>query len=88
MEVLYTFTVMELRTVKLQNGKKTQKLWLIAVAAPELENLRTKYGLQPLLKGHDFHITLGTQVPGKVQPINEALQFEEFVEQVEFEEAA
>lgn len=63
----YTFTVMELRTVKLTKDNKMKKLWLIAVAAPELEKLREKYGLSPLLKGHDFHITLGTQIPGKPQ---------------------
>ncbi len=42
-----------------------KKLWLLAVAAPDLEKLRESYGLSSKLKNHDFHITIGTQVPGK-----------------------
>lgn len=61
----FTFTVTELRTVKLHKKNKMQKLWLLAVEAPELERLRESYGLSSKLKGHDFHITLGSQVPGK-----------------------
>ena len=64
----FTFTVMELRTVKLNNkDNKVKKLWLLAVAAPELEKLRESYGLSSRLKNHDFHITIGAQVPGKPQ---------------------
>ena len=59
----YQFTVLELRTVKIRRNNKLKKLWLIAIAAPELEALRTKYGLSPKLKGHDFHITIGSQIP-------------------------
>ncbi len=61
----FTFTVLELRTVKLNKNNKVKKLWLLAVSAPELEKLRESYGLESKLKGHDFHITIGTQVPGK-----------------------
>lgn len=61
----FTFTVMELRTVKLIKDGRMKKLWLIAVDAPGLESLRQSYGLPPKIKGHDFHITLGTQVPGQ-----------------------
>ncbi len=63
----FNFTVKELRTVKLNNNQKMKKLWLIAVEAPELERLRESYGLSPKLKGHDFHITVGSQIPGKPQ---------------------
>ncbi len=63
----FTFTVMEMRTVKLNRDNKMKKLWLLAVAAPELEKHRESYGLSSKLKDHDFHITLGTQVPGKPQ---------------------
>lgn len=62
----FTFTIKELRTVKLTKDNKMKKLWLIAVSAPELEKLRESYGLPSRLKGHDFHITIGTQVPGKL----------------------
>lgn len=77
----YTFTVMELRTVKINKDNKVKKLWLIAVTAPELEKLRESYGLSPKLKNHDFHITIGTQVPGKPQeqkiPLEKSELFEE-----------
>lgn len=59
----FPFSVMQLRTVKLNKDNKLKKLWLIAVAAPELERLRENYGLSSKLKNHDFHITIGTQVP-------------------------
>ena len=80
----FTFTVMELRTVKLNKDNKMKKLWLLAVAAPELEKLRESYGLSSKLKNHDFHITLGTQVPGT------PLKAKEFIleKTEEFEEAA
>lgn len=73
----FTFTVMELRTVKLNKDNKMKKLWLLAVAAPELEKLRESYGLSSKLKNHDFHITIGTQVPGKPQAKVEEIIFEE-----------
>lgn len=81
----FTFTVMELRTVKLNKDNKMKKLWLLAVVSPELETLRESYGLSSKLKNHDFHITIGTQVPGKPQ-----LKFAEIdpEECDEFEEAA
>lgn len=60
----FSFYVMELRTVKINSKGKMKKLWLLAVAAPELEQLRESYGLSPKLKGHDFHITIGSQIPG------------------------
>lgn len=63
----FTFTVMELRTVLVNSRGRLKKLWLIAVAAPELEKLRESYGLSSKLKNHDFHITLGSQIPGKPQ---------------------
>lgn len=82
----YTFSIIELRTVKVNWHHKAKKLWIIAVAAPELENLRQKYGLKPFIKGHDFHITIGTQIPGKAEqsPAADPLDMEE----AELEEAA
>lgn len=81
----YTFTIMELRTVKLNKDGQMKKLWLLAVAAPELEALRESYGLTPKLKGHDFHITLCTQVPGKAQ-VNAEVYY--ILEVEELEDAA
>jgi hypothetical protein len=65
----FPFKIKELRTIKLTKDGRIKKLWLLAVEAPELEKLRASYGLPHLLKGHDFHITLGTQMPRIVQII-------------------
>lgn len=72
----FTFNIIELRTVKLNKNNQVKKLWLLAVDAPELSALRERYGLQPLLNNHDFHITLGTQVPGKAQVVPAEVLFE------------
>lgn len=37
---------------------KTREFIVLQVRSPELEQLRSKYGVSPLLKGHDFHITI------------------------------
>lgn len=61
----FEFTVSELRTVKINSRNKMKKLWLISVEAPQLVRLRQAYGLPQFIKDHDFHITLGSQIPGK-----------------------
>jgi hypothetical protein len=76
----YTFNVIELRTVKINSNNKMKKLWLIAVSCPALEQLREKYGLKPLLKGHDFHITVCSQIPGKPEIIEMPVVVEELKE--------
>lgn len=73
----FTFNVLELRTIKLNKNNKVKKLWLLAVDSPELQQLREKYGLPSLLKNHDFHITIGTQVPCKAELLHEEILFEE-----------
>jgi len=73
----YTFRVMELRTVRLTKDNQVKKLWLLAVDCPELERLRESYGLPSKLKGHDFHITICTQVPGKPMVRNNPIFIEE-----------
>lgn len=67
----YTFEVLELRTVKISRDNKVKKLWLLALSCPELEALRIKYGLPSKIKGHDFHITIGSQLPGTARCIEE-----------------
>lgn len=73
----YSFTIVDLRTVKIRKNNKIEKLWIIAVDAPELERLRESYGLSSKLKGHDFHITIGTQKPGKENQQKEEVKLQE-----------
>jgi hypothetical protein len=58
-----SFQVTEVRSFPLHTRDGSKKLWVIAVESPQLENLRIRYGCLPKIKGHDFHITLGKQMP-------------------------
>lgn len=57
----FTFEVKELRYFSRTSVKEEKRLWLLAADSPGLQRLRMKYGLKPKLKGHDFHITLGSE---------------------------
>lgn len=59
----FSFQVIEVRSLVIHTRDGLKKLWVIAVESPELEALRQSYGCSPKLKGHDFHITLGKQMP-------------------------
>ncbi|MCB1135897.1 MAG: hypothetical protein KDK78_06495 [Chlamydiia bacterium] len=59
----FAFSVKEIRSFTLHTRDGLKKLWVVAVSSPELESLREKYGCSPLLKGYDYHITLGKQMP-------------------------
>lgn len=59
----FSFSVKEIRSFTLNTRDGLKKLWVIAVNSPELESLRKSYGCSPKLKGYDFHITLGKQMP-------------------------
>ncbi|MFA6915762.1 MAG: hypothetical protein WC222_05140 [Parachlamydiales bacterium] len=53
----FTFTPESITTVNA--GRK--RYIILRVNSPELEALRTKYGLKPLLQGHPFHISIAVQ---------------------------
>ena len=59
----FDFVVQEIRSFVMHTRDGLKKLWVISVNAPELEQLRMNYGRSPKLKNHDFHITLGKQIP-------------------------
>ncbi len=59
----FSFQVKEVRSVVVHTRDGLKKLWMIAVDSPELESLRQSYGCPPKLQGHDFHITIGKQMP-------------------------
>ncbi|MBA3720946.1 MAG: hypothetical protein H0W88_00925 [Parachlamydiaceae bacterium] len=50
----YTFTIKSLAFVPPQTGE----FIILQVESPELDNLRSSYGLSPHLKGHQFHISI------------------------------
>lgn len=59
----FTFDIKEIRSFTNHTRDGLKKLWVIAVNSQELEQLREKYGCSSKLNGHDFHITLGKQMP-------------------------
>lgn len=50
----YSFTIIGLDVVP----SHTQEYVILKVKSLDLEHLREKYGLSPLLKNHEFHITI------------------------------
>ena len=55
----YRFTLADILLVK--TTKKVEYI-VLQIKAPELEKLRQKYGLSPLLKDNEFHITIARKV--------------------------
>ncbi len=54
----FRFKISAIGYVKIPT-RPARECWMITVDARDLENLRSKYRLRPLLKGHSFHITIG-----------------------------
>lgn len=48
----------ELQKIMIVKSSKNVSYAVLQVSSPELEKLREKYGLNPKLLGHEFHITL------------------------------
>ena len=61
--MVFTFDVKDIRSFTLHTRDGLKKLWVIAVDSPDLEALRVKYGCSPKLKGYDYHISIGKQLP-------------------------
>lgn len=59
----FSFAVEYIKSFTLHTRDGLKKLWVITVHSKELEALRLHYDCSARLKGHDFHITLGKQVP-------------------------
>jgi hypothetical protein len=55
----FQYKIKALQAVKPDGWDGVRTVFFIAVDAPELEDLRKKYGLSAKHKGHDFHITVG-----------------------------
>lgn len=57
----FSFRVKGLFSTKPDGWDEMKKVWFLTVHSEELEKLRKDYGLSPLKKNHDFHITLAVQ---------------------------
>jgi hypothetical protein len=55
----YQFTITNIRAIEV--NKNTSYI-ILDIYAPELEELRKRYGLSPKLKNHQFHITIAKKI--------------------------
>lgn len=55
----YRYSLGAIKSVDPGNWKGVSRVWYVAVDSPELRQLRKSYGLEPLRKGYDHHVTIG-----------------------------
>lgn len=67
----YHFTLGRVVKLNPKNWAEMSKVWFITCSSPELEKLRTSYGLTPKVNGdHPFHITFATRRVGTASGTN------------------
>lgn len=71
----FHYTTGPLREMEPAGWKDVSRVWAIEVQSPELKNLRKSYGLEPLRKGYEFHITVGIR-RSKVHQHNDVAKFD------------
>jgi hypothetical protein len=63
----FEYILHEIESCDPEGWDEMEKVWFIKCKSPQLENLRTKYGLTPLMNNdHNFHITIAVR-PAKNQ---------------------
>ncbi len=74
----FSFSVKDIRNFTLHTRDGLKKIWVISVISEDLEALREKYGCSPKLKGFEFHISLGKQMPKAPENWEEKTSLSEF----------
>ena len=75
---LFYFDLKDIRSFTLHTRDGLKKLWVISTESPELEALRESYGLSSKLKGYDYHISLGKQMPSAPEGWQEKHEYSRF----------
>lgn len=57
----FAFKLGPLKSTEPEGWDDMDRVWFIQLEAPELEQLRKKYGLSKKLNGHEFHITVAVK---------------------------
>jgi len=57
----FNFSLGELKSTKPEGWDEVDRVYFLSVYSTELEELRQKYGLSKLMKGHEFHITIAIE---------------------------
>lgn len=52
-----SFSLGSIYSIRPLGWGQMQRVWFLSVESPSLERLRDRYGLEPKINGHDFHIT-------------------------------
>lgn len=53
-----SFTIVNFAQVQLENSILGKEIYMFTIKSPQIEEIRTKLGLTPKIKGYDFHITI------------------------------
>jgi hypothetical protein len=64
----FLYNLGPLKAVKPDGWEEMSKVWFFTVESPDLRKLRQSYGLEPLRKGYEFHITVATRRKGVLYP--------------------
>lgn len=57
----FTYSTGPVKSVEPSGWAEMSRVWYITVDSPDLRSLRKSYGLEPLRKGHDQHITIAVR---------------------------
>lgn len=79
----FNFEIKEFQSIFLRDDKE---VYVLVVSSPELEALRTKYGLSSKLMGHEYHITIAEKNYPANQMIMKELRFWYNKKWVEFQQ--
>lgn len=58
---MFGYSLGHLKEITPRNIAGISKVWALQVSAPSLAAIRKSYGLEPLLNGHQFHITVAVR---------------------------
>jgi len=58
----FEYTISSIESCDPEGWDEMKKVWFVKCYSPQLEELRTSYGMNPLMfTDHDFHITIATE---------------------------
>jgi hypothetical protein len=58
----FEYNISSIESCNPEGWDEMEKVWFVKCKSSQLENLRKKYGLEPLMfGGHDFHITVAVR---------------------------
>lgn len=62
-----SFTIVNFAHVQLENSVLGREIYMFTIKSPQIEEIRTKLGLTPKIKGYDFHITIAVDCGDQIK---------------------